>query len=86
MFLAVPAVFIELQFFRRIDFIPPGDVIGSFTHRADKSEKRTLFFLCHSTWYYTVLLNLRQGVYSRSLFAIIASAIFDSVSFRPASE
>ena len=36
-FFAPSAVFGEMQFFRRVDFIPFGDVIGGFTHRTHHS-------------------------------------------------
>jgi len=48
MFFAVFTVFVEFDFFRCVDFIPHGDVIGCFTNRTHHSDKKPLFFLCHS--------------------------------------
>ena len=38
-FFTVSAVFHEMDFFRRVDFISHGDVIGCFTHRADQTNE-----------------------------------------------
>ncbi len=39
MFFAVSAVFIEVQFFRSINFIPFCYIVGRFAHGADESNE-----------------------------------------------
>jgi len=38
-FFTVSAVFIEVNFFRCINFIPHGDVVGCFANRADQTNE-----------------------------------------------
>ncbi len=59
-FLAMSAVLVQVQFFRRIDFITLCYVIGCLAHSAHQTDEKPLIFLCHSSWYYTVLFVPRQ--------------------------
>lgn len=48
MFSAIPAVFFEHEFFRRVYLVSLGDVVLVLAHRANHSQKQPLFFFRHS--------------------------------------
>lgn len=47
MFAAFGAIFIQHQFFRRIEFIAVGEVVLAFTDLTHHRSQNALFFFCH---------------------------------------
>lgn len=81
MFAALPAIFMKLEFLRRIELASLGQIILSLAKSTDESDDQSLFFFCHMAYYI-----LHGGHCSSSVLAVIVSTNTRENSCRPRSE